>query len=100
MYNYNYECECIFNNTYIDCISFNHWFLQVIHHISYIDDMWDANHNITPSDKNYQDFINRIKTKCKEYFDAGKINNLEKYYNIVDNISSAYISLSNIKKED
>ena len=74
--------------------------LQVIHQISCIDDMWDANHNITPSDKNYQDFINRIKTKCKEYFDAGKINNLEKYYNIVDNISSAYISLSNIKKED
>lgn len=100
MYDYSYECEYIFNNTYIDCISFNHWFLQVIHHISYIDDMWDANHNITPSDKNYQDFINRIKTKCKEYFDAGKINNLEKYYNIVDNISSAYISLSNIKKEE
>ena len=62
--------------------------------------MWDANYNITPSDKNYQDFINRIKTKCKEYFDTGKINNLEKYYNIVDNISSAYISLSNIKKEE
>lgn len=99
MYDYNFECKCTFNNAYIDCVSFNRWFLQTIRRISYIDDMDSAIYNITPSDKNYQDFINRIKSKCKEYFDAGKINDLEKYYNIVDNISSAYISLNNLKKE-
>ena len=100
MYDYDYECKCIFNNEYIDLISFNHWFFGIIHRISYVDGICCPNDSITPSDKNYQDFINRIKAKCKEYFDAGRINNLEKYYNIVDNISSAYISLSNVIKEE